>query len=131
MIEIMENLNTFVNAKTGNPTRNINEDFFSRDNKTEVMCRHDASPLIVKRYMTGSYIAGFNFSYYVKCEDPISARQTLQAIEDALNIDNFSEAFGLKDGQIIILTRPTPVSRDENGTVIYTSSYQLVYFQEV
>lgn len=130
-MELMAAINDFVNLKTGNVGRNINEDFFCADVLPEVMCRHDVSPKINRRYVNGNYWAEFNFSYYVKADNPISARQMLEAIEAALFIDNFTGALGLTDGRLEVLSRPTPVSRDESGIVVYTSSYKLVYFQEV
>lgn len=131
MIEIMANINAYVVGRVPSAGSNINEDFFSADIQTETMCRHDAAPLIQRRYMTGSYWAAFNFSYYTKSDNPISARQVQEAIMDALDIDNFTELLGLKEGRLEVAARPTPVSRDQDGTVIYTSSYRLVYFEEV
>lgn len=131
MIELMANINAFVNTQTGDVGRNINEDFFGGDSPDEIMCRHDSSSLIDRRYLTGDYWAAFNFSYYAKSLNPISARQTIEAISAALEIDNFCDLLGLQNGRLEIIARPTPVSRDETGTVIYTSSYKLVYYQEV
>lgn len=131
MIELMANINIFVNERTGNVGRNINEDFFSADAGDEIMCRHDVSPKIAKRYMTGAYFAEFNFSYYSRSTDPITARQELEEIESALFIDNFSDLLGLKDGRVIVVSCPHPVSKDNAGNVIYTSSYKLEYKQEV
>lgn len=131
MIEIMANINAYVISKVPGAGSNINEDFFSADSSSETICRHDVAPLIQRRYMTGGYWAAFNFSYYSKASDPIAARQVQEAIMEALSLDNFSELLGLNEGRLEVAARPTPVSRDEDGTVIYTSSYRLVYFQEV
>ena len=109
----------------------IPEDFFPGDADFEVMCRHDVAPVVQKRFMDGSYKAGFNFSYYCKSKNVIQARQTLEAIIEALNIQNFQGLFGLTEGRLEAVTRPTPVSEDESGVKVYTSSFQLVYSQEV
>lgn len=109
---------------------NINEDFFLSDTETELMCRHDVSPLIIKRYLSGGYLAQFNFSYYIQCANVLICRRTLEAIQDCLAIDNFTDLFGLQSGRIIVVTRPTPVSRDESGISIYTSSYRLEFQEE-
>lgn len=130
MIELMANINTYVNLKTNNPSRNINEDFFASDTSEEVICRHDVSPLKTKVYLSGNYWAGFNFSYYCQSASVITARQTLDSIETVLNLDNFTDLLGLTDGRLIVTARPTPVSKRDDGTVVYTSSFQLVYFQE-
>lgn len=131
MIQIMANINAYIISKVPAVGTNINEDFFADETTPETICRHDASPLITRRYMTGSYWAAFNFSYYSKAMDPISARQVQEAIMEALSIDNFTELLGLADGRLDVAARPTPVSMAEDGTVIYTSSYRLVYFEEV
>lgn len=131
MIQLMANINAYVLSKVPSIGTNINEDFFADEAMPEVICRHDASPLIMRRYLSGSYWAAFNFSYYSKADNPIGARQVQEAIMEALSIDNFTELLGLEDGRLEVSARPTPVSRDQDGTVVYTSSYRLVYFEEV
>jgi hypothetical protein len=130
MIEIMANIDAYLASK-GAPHADGQEDFFNGDSQTEIMARHDPSPLIRKRYLTGGYWAEFNFSYFKKSSDPITARQALESIMAALELDNFTSLLGLSQGRLEVIARPTPVSRDEDGTVIYTSSFRLVYFQEV
>ena len=109
----------------------IHEDFFQNDSDYEVICRHDPSPLIQKRFLTGAYRAVFNFSYFCKSANVIQARQTLEAIMEALDIQNFQGLFGLTEGRLEVVTRPVPVSESDAGVKIYTSSFRLVYFQEV
>lgn len=131
MIQVMENVNAYVLGKVPDLGSNINEDFFTADALPETICRHDPAPLISRRYMNGAYWAEFNFSYYTKDDDPISARQVQEAIVEALSLDNFSELLGLHEGRLEVTARPTPVSREDDGAVVYTSSFRLVYFQEV
>lgn len=131
VIELMANINAFVNERTGHPERNINEDFFASDTEEEVICRHDPSPLVTKQYLTGGFWAQFNFSFYAQSMSTITARQTLEAIEAVLHMDNFTELLGLNEGRLVEIARAAPVSRKDSGAVIYASSYQLVYFQEV
>lgn len=109
----------------------INEDVFPGDSQEEMMCRHDVSPLIFKRYLTGSYWAQFSFSYYTKSMQVVLARQWLEAIEEVLFLDNFTNLLGLTEGRLETVARPTFISKDEAGANIYTSSYKLVYFEEV
>jgi len=109
----------------------INEDAFPGDSQEELICRHDVSPLIFRRYLTGSYWAQFSFSYYAKSAQVVLARQWLEAIEAVLFLDNFQNLLGLTEGRLETVARPTFISRDESGANIYTSSYKLVYFEEV
>ncbi len=108
----------------------IHEDFFPADEEQEVICRHDPSPVIVRRYLTGNFWAEFNFSYYARSKNPEAARKTLAAIVDAMNIDVFSDLFGIQEGRLNAITRPSPVGEDEAGVTTYTSAFRLVYFQE-
>lgn len=135
--ELMAAINSYLLgklAKLGDenifvPT-NINEDFFAGDSEQELMCRHDVGPLVVKRWLTGAYKARFNFSYYMASPNVLTSRRTLEEIEKCLAIDNFVGLFGLQSGRIMVVTRPTPVSRDESGISIYTSSYRLEFEEE-
>lgn len=105
-------------------------DFFPGDIDDELMCRHDPSPVITRRYLTGDFWAQFDFSYYARSKNPEAARKTLAALVDALNIDAFSALFGIAEGRLNAVTRPSPVGEDEAGVRTYTSSFRLVYFQE-
>lgn len=136
VIEIMDEINTYLLARIAGALPEgleapsaIHEDFFPGDQTNEVMCRHDPSPVITRRYMTGAYWADFNFSYYARSLDGIAARQLLEAIQEVLEIDNFEDLFGVAEGRIIVVTRPSPVGEDEAGVKLYTASYKLVYFR--
>jgi len=128
MIELMANINAFVNLKTGS-TQNINEDFFSSDATEELICRHDASPYKQKEYMDGGAWMGFNFSYFYKGYDVITARQKIEAIAPVLELNEFTDALGITNGRLNTLTRAVPVSKSESGEIIYTSSFRLDYYQ--
>ena len=130
MPEIMAGINTYLHSKIQAIPADVPEDNFPGDSNEELMCRHDVSPLIRQRYLDGSYWAEFSFSYYRKSMNVITARQALEAIMGVLQIDNFTALFGLTDGRLETVTRPSFVSKDESGVNIYTSSYRLVYFQE-
>lgn len=130
MLELMKAIDDYLISQ-GEPNAAGNEDFFPGDTEEEVMCRHDPGPLVKKQYLDGSKLLEFNFSYFKKSSNPITARQALEEIVEALSLDNFSELLGLQDGRLEVTARPTPVGEGEDGTVTYTSSYKLVYFQEV
>jgi hypothetical protein len=130
MIEIMANINTYVLGKLPALGTNINEDFFASDTEAEVICRHDPSEYIKQRYVDGSSDMAFAFSYYSQAAGPIAARQKLEAIIGVLELDQFTGFLGLPSGRLTVTARPSPVSKAEDGTVIYTSSYKLEYFKE-
>lgn len=127
----MANINAFLHTKVPTIAADVPEDAFPGDSAEELMCRHDAAPLIKRRYLTGSFWAQFSFSYYSKSMSVITARQKQESIMEALLIDNFTDLLGLKEGRLDVVARPTFIGRDESGANIYTSSYALVYFQEV
>ncbi len=130
MLELMNSINTYLTSKGVITFYGINEDFLTSDQTDEIMCRHDPSPVVQKRYLTGARWQEFNFSYYTKSLNVISARQQLEAIQAVLFLDHFSDMFGLKEGVLTPVTAPSPVSRDENGMTIYTSSYRLDFYKE-
>lgn len=132
MLELMSSINSYLLGKLPSVASAIHEDFFPGDEADEVMCRHDPSPVIKKRFLTGAYRAEFGFSYYATSSNVIKARQTLEAIMDVLiPIENFRGLFGLTEGRLEVVARPTPVQELDAGAKIYTSSFRLVYFQEV
>lgn len=108
----------------------INDDWFTGDGAEEVISSHDPGPTVTKRYMNESFEGEFNFSYYAKSPNAPKARQQLEAIQEVLFLDSFTNLFGFARGNLTPATNPTRVSRDEDGTAIYTSSYRLVFFKE-
>lgn len=127
--EIMQKIDNYL-ASSGVANASDNEDFFPGDSNEEVMCRHDPSPTWVRRYQTGGGYRGFNFAYYCKSAAVKTARQKLEAIRNALYVDNFTDLMGLDDGRLVVTQEPSPVSKDENGIVVYTSAYALEYKEE-
>jgi hypothetical protein len=130
MIQIMAALNTYLIAKVPTVGTNINEDFFSGDAASEVICRHDTCPRTVKAYFDGSEWRRFDFSYHVRRDNPITARQITELIIEALYMPQFENLFGLTEGRIEIASQPHPISLGDGGIVTYTSSFQLEYLQE-
>lgn len=130
MVEVMKNINDYLISKGVITFAGINEDFVTSDSVDEIICRHDPSPVILRRYMTGARWQTFNFSYYTKSLNVISARQQLEAIQAVLFLDHFTNLFGVSEGVLVPVTAPNPVSRGEDGTTIYTSSYRLDFYKE-
>lgn len=108
----------------------IDEDFFPGESEQEVMCRHDPSPVVIKRYMNGTKQRAFNFSYYAASTNVVAARQQLEAFQEVLFLDDLSDLLGLSQGRLVPVTAPSPVSKDEHGRVIYTSAYRLEFYEE-
>lgn len=125
----MKQIDDFLAAQ-GAPNASDNEDFFPVENIDGVMCRHDASQGVAKRFLKNARMA-FNFSYYARAADPKTARAKLEEIRDALKMEAFTGKLGLSDGHLTVVAQPTPVSRDEAGIVEYTSSYRLEFMEEV
>jgi hypothetical protein len=126
----MAALNTYIISKVPSVGTNINEDFFSGDASNEVICRHDTSPRLVKMYFDRSGWYRFDFSYHVRRDNPIAARQVCELIIEALDLPQFENLFGLTEGRIDIASQPHPISLGDGGIVTYTSSFQLEYLQE-
>jgi hypothetical protein len=129
-MEFIDNINAYLLTKMTLYAA-VSEDFFAGDSNEELMCRHDPSPKITKMYLTGSYWAQFCFSYYAKSMNVKTARQQLDSVVDNLSLPSFAERMGFKKCRVEVTASPIPVGKDEAGVVIYTSSFKLVYFQEV
>lgn len=129
--EVLTSINAYLLARiTLTCGTAINDDWFTGDGAEEVISSHDPGPTVTKRYMNESFEGEFNFSYYAKSPNAPKARQQLEAIQEVLFLDSFTNLFGFTRGNLIPATNPTRVSRDEDGTAIYTSSYRLVFFKE-
>jgi len=128
-IELMQTINDYLVTKF-TPFSTINEDFTTADGEEELMCRHDISPLIVKKYMNGTEYRRFNFSYFARSKNSIRARQQLESVQEAIYLDHFVDMLGLKEGRLTVVSQPHPVGKDDSGAIIYTSAYALDYKQE-
>ena len=129
--EVLTAINAYLLARiTLTCGSSINDDWFTGDTEEEVMTAHDPGPTVTARYMDESFDGEFNFSYYAKSTNAPKARQQLESIQEVLFLDNFQNLFGFARGNLTPATNPTRVSRDENGTAIYTSSFKLAFFKE-
>ena len=109
------------------PCSTIYLDVFPNDSIEELMARNDPSQAAETRYLDGSRIGMFNFSYYAKSSNSETARLQLEAIIAALD---FKELSTISDGTAIKLeaaTTPAFVSKSEAGEVIFVTSLRLEY----
>jgi hypothetical protein len=131
MADIMDAILARVRDQVPTLPEQVAYDDFSDDADTEVMIRHDVAPAVSRRYLTGSYWAGFNFSFYAKAQDGEEARALLEAVQGALSLDNALKlALGIAKGTIKTKTNPHYVGKTDRGARIYTSSYELAFFKE-
>lgn len=129
--EVLASINSYLLARiTLTCGTAINDDWFTGDGAEEVISSHDPGPTVTKRFMDESYEGEFNFSYYAKSPNAPKARQQLEAIQEVLFLDSFSNLFGFSRGNLTPATNPARVTREENGTAIYTSSYRLAFYKE-
>lgn len=109
------------------PCSTIYLDVFPNDSVEELMARNDPSQAAETRYMDGSRIGVFQFSYYAKSSSSETARLQLEAIISALD---FKELSTISNGTAIKLeaaTTPAFVSKSEAGEVIFVTSLRLEY----
>lgn len=131
MADLMDRILEHVRAKVPGVPESVPYDTFADDEDHELMVRHDVGPAVTRRYLTGSYWAAFNFSFYAKDLDGEVARALLEAIQGALSLDNsLKAALGIAKGTIKTKTIPHFVGKSDRGARIYTSSYELVFFKE-
>lgn len=125
-MNILNEVNAYLLQKI-TPYSTIYLDVFPNDSVEELMARNDPSQAAETRYLDGSRIGIFQFSYYAKSKDSETARIQLEAIIAALD---FKELSTISDGTAIKLeaaTTPAFVSKSEAGEVIFVTSLRLEY----
>lgn len=125
-MNILNEVNAYLIKKI-TPYSTIYLDVFPNDSVEEVMARNDPSTAAETRYMDGSRVGTFNFSYYAKSANSETARNQLENIIAALD---FKELSTISNGTSIKLeaaTTPAFVSKSEAGEVIFVSSLRLEY----
>jgi len=125
-MNILNEVNAYLLTKI-TPYSTIYLDVFPNDSVEELMARNDPSQAAETRYLDGSRIGTFNFSYYAKSANSETARIQLEAIISALD---FKELSTISNGTAIKLeaaTTPAFVSKSEAGEVIFVTSLRLEY----
>ena len=125
-MNILNEVNAYLLQKI-TPYSTIYLDVFPNDSVEELMSRNDPSQAAETRYLDGSRIGIFQFSYYAKSASSETARIQLEAIIAALD---FKELSTISDGTAIKLeaaTTPAFVSKSEAGEVIFVTSLRLEY----
>ena len=125
-MNILNEVNAYLLQKI-TPYSTIYLDVFPNDSVEELMARNDPSQAAETRYMDGSRIGVFQFSYYAKSSSSETARLQLEAIIAALD---FKELSTISNGTAIKLeaaTTPAFVSKSEAGEVIFVTSLRLEY----
>jgi hypothetical protein len=125
-MNILNDINLYLLKKI-TPYSAIYLDVFPNDSVEELMARNDPGRATETRYMDGSRIGIFNFSYYAKSANSETARIQLESIIAALD---FNELTTISGGTAIKLeeaTTPAFVSKSEAGEVIFTTSLRLEY----
>lgn len=125
-MNILNEVNAYLLTKI-TPYSTIYLDVFPNDSVEELMARNDPGQAAETRYLDGSRIGTFNFSYYAKSANSETARIQLEAIISALD---FKELSTISNGTAIKLeaaTTPAFVSKSEAGEVIFVTSLRLEY----
>jgi len=125
-MNILNEVNAYLLQKI-TPYSTIYLDVFPNDSIEELMSRNDPSQAAETRYMDGSRIGVFQFSYYAKSSSSETARLQLESIISALD---FKELSTISNGTAIKLeaaTTPAFVSKSEAGEVIFVTSLRLEY----
>jgi len=128
-MNIINEVNAYLLTKL-TPYSTIYLDVFPNDianNGEEIMCRNDPSQASESRYLDGSRIGQFNFSYYAKSANSETARAQLDAIVSALDMPDFTFISGGTEIKCEAVTTPAYVSKSEAGEVIFVSSFRLEY----
>jgi hypothetical protein len=125
-MNILNEVNAFLLARL-TPYSTIYKDVFPNDSIEELMSRNDPGQAAETRYMDGSRVGTFNFSYYAKSANSETARIQLEAIVAALDFKELTVISGGTAIRLEAATTPAFVSKSEAGEVIFVTSLRLEY----
>lgn len=125
-MNILNEVNAFLLTKL-TPFAPISLDVFPGDARDEIMARNDPSQAVEHRYMDGSRVGIFSFSYYAKSLNSETARQQLDAIVAALDFADMTAISGGTKIKMEAATTPAFVTKSEAGEVIFTVGLKLEY----
>jgi hypothetical protein len=125
-MNMLNEVNAYLIKKV-TPYAAISFDVFPGDSSEELMARNDPSQAADTRYMDGSRIGSFLFSYYAKSLNSETARIQLDAFVVALDFKNLTVIAGGIAIRLEAATTPAFVSRTEKGEVIFVVSLRLEY----
>jgi hypothetical protein len=125
-MNIINEANAFL-ARTISLYADISLDVFLGEKSEELMARNDPSRAVEARYLDGSRVGTFNFSYYAKSMDSEKARQQLDAIVSALDFKSFASISGVTKLRMEAATTPAFVTKTEAGEVVFVASLQIEY----
>jgi hypothetical protein len=93
-----------------------------------LICRHDPSTAKVTQYIDGTSSGLQNISYYAKSKNGRIAREQLDEIINALDLQHYE----ISDGIFItveVLTNPMFVQKYETGEYVYTCSLKIEFIR--
>lgn len=126
MTSIASIVNNHLTQKCGVAYQIIN-DAFVETSADSVICRHDPSPAVEKRFIDGSRQGAQVLAYYARFKNARSARAVLSRIIESL------DATTIVDGDTVIeceaQSMPMYVMSDEKGYTLYTATVRAEYTQ--
>lgn len=104
----------------------IFQDVFPYTAIDEIMCREEPSTAVETRYLDGTRIGGFNFTYYSKADEIPTARDRLYTIIDTLDLEESEIDSGISI-TITAITSPNFIQKTEAGEYIFSAAFKLDY----
>ena len=125
-MNLLNDINAFLLTKL-TPYAPIGLEVFPGDSSEEIMARNDPNRATETRYLDGSRVGRFSFSYYAKSVNSETARLQLEAIIAALDFAELTPINGAASIKLEAATTPAFVTKTDAGEVVFVSSLALEY----
>jgi len=125
MLNIISEVNVYL-AKRTTLYAPIIQNVFKNTGSEEIICRTDPSTAVESRYLDGARRGGLNFSYYCKSKLQVTAREQLEKIITALDLERVEITEGLTIS-VSVVTIPVFFQLTDTGEYIFQSSFKLEY----
>lgn len=130
MLGIAQLVNTWLKNNPGNTLPDIYNDIFPDTDTDCIVCRHDPSQAVEKRFNDGSRAGTVNLSYHARSDDAKKCRMFLSEIINRLDTQTIIDVSDDTYVECEALTLPQFVTVDDKNNTYYTASVSVEYTQE-
>lgn len=100
------------------------------DAETDGACiRHDPTPAAEERYIDGTRLVAWNFTFYTRCKNAADAREYGKQIVDTLDGATVLSAENIKI-ECEAVTLPQYIDTDAKGFTTYAESVKCTFLEE-
>ena len=99
------------------------------DADTDGACiRHDPAPAAEKRFIDGTRLVSWHFTFFVRCKDAAKAREYAKSLIDTLDGVTIEEGEDVLETEALTLAQY--IDTDAKGFTTYSASIKCTYLEE-